>query len=131
MTPRMQAILDRIYQYNARHLAQHTFGLSEETVYDALVVAPSYAPRKIITDSRYEIRETGGQSYCTDLIEMETATFYALAEIMGIPAVALLVVSDNSATGAPLVGRSEELQQRYEHTRRVVLMELIGKIAGL
>lgn len=71
MTPRMQAILDRIYQYNARHLAQHTFGLSEETVYDALVVAPSYAPRKIITDSR------------------------------------------------------------YEHTRRVVLMELIGKIAGL
>ncbi len=263
MTPRMQAILDRIYQYNARHLAQHTFGLSEETVYDALVVAPSYAPRKIITDSRYEIRETGGQSYCTgyevegnglklawiktaaggcnmldylsicgelqfkrlifigavgalkpgfeigdlctpsfsvagtmanaylkehirdyqpfekvfpdsayldqvvnlaaengiplrkasvfctdsismeythldeirafgtDLIEMETATFYALAEIMGVPAVALLVVSDNSATGAPLVGRSEELQQRYEHTRRVVLMELIGKIAGL
>lgn len=77
MTPRMQAILDRIYQYNARHLAQHTFGLSEETVYDAL-----------------------------------------------------LVVSDNLATGAPLVGRSEALQQRYEHTRRVVLMELIGKIAG-
>lgn len=33
MTPRMQAILDRIYQYNARHLAQHTFGLSEETMH--------------------------------------------------------------------------------------------------
>ena len=36
------------------------------------------------------------RSFDTDLIEMETSTFYAIAEIMDIPAVALLVVSDTT-----------------------------------
>ena len=45
--------------------------------------------------------------------------------------VALLVVSDNSATGVPLAGRSEELQKVYEHARCVILPDMIYKIAGL
>jgi len=263
VTEKMRQILHNVHKYNMDHLAQVNFGLSEETVYDALVVAPSYSPHKIITDSSYKITETGGQSYCTgyevekgqmklawiktaaggcnmldyllicgelkfkklifigavgalkeefpigtictpsysvagtlantylkdsikdyvpfekiypeedfvnqvirmaaenghtiqkasvfctdsiameythleeiksfgtDLIEMETSTFYAIAKIMELPAIALLVVSDNSASGVPLVGRSEEVQKVYDHARKVVLMELIHGIANL
>ncbi len=47
---------------------------------------------------------------------------------MEIPAIALLVVSDNSVTGIPLVGRSEEIQKVYEHSRKTVLIELIHKV---
>ena len=71
------------------------------------------------------------KSFGTDLIEMETSTFYAIAKIMELPAIALLVVSDNSASGVPLVGRSEEVQKVYDHARKVVLMELIHGIANL
>ena len=69
------------------------------------------------------------KAFGTDLIEMETATFYAVAELMRIPAIALLVVSDNSATGVPLMGRSDDLQAQYEYARTVVLPELIYRIA--
>lgn len=55
-----------------------------------------------------EIKEFG-----TDLIEMETACFYLMADLMEVPSVALLVVSDNSATNTALVGRTEEQQRRY------------------
>lgn len=71
------------------------------------------------------------KSFGTDLIEMETSTFYAISKIMEIPAIALLVVSDNSATGVPLVGRSEEIQNVYEHSRSVILPDLIYRIAKL
>ena len=47
-----------------------------------------------------EIRAAGAE-----LIEMETALFYQLADLFEVPAVALLAVSDNAATGAPLLGR--------------------------
>jgi len=245
------------------HLAKINFGLSEEIIYDALIVAPSYAPSKVIIDGSYRITETGGQSYCTgylvereqlkiawiktaaggcnmldyllicgelqfnklifigaagalkeefeigdictpvysiagtlantylkqnikeyvpferiypvrrfvdhvirmadscgyaireasvfctdsivmeythldeirmfgtDLIEMETSTFYAIAEMMKIPAIALLVVSDNSASGVPLVGRSREDQEKYEYSRKVILPDLLYRIAKL
>ena len=260
MTPKMKQILDNCHKYNMNHIANVNFGLSEDIVYDALVVAPSYAPNKIITDGSYKITQTGGQSYCTgyevekddlkiawiktaaggcnmldyllicgelqfkklifigavgalkeefnigdictpsysvagtlantylkesirdyvpfekiypdteyvdsiirlaeesnykirkasvfctdsiameythleeiksfgtDLIEMETSVFYAIAKLMEIPAIALLVVSDNSATGVPLVGRSEEVQRVYDYSRKVVLIDLIYKI---
>jgi len=245
------------------HIANINFGLSEDVMYDALVVAPSYSPHKVIRDVSYKITEMGSQSYCTgyevekddlkiawiktaaggcnmldyllicgelqfkklifigavgalkesfnigdictpsysvagtlantylkdsikdyvpfekiypdeeyvnriiqlakesnytirkasvfctdsiameythldeikafdtDLIEMETSTFYAIASLMQIPAIALLVVSDNSATGVPLVGRGEEVQRVYEHSRKVILIDLIYKITKL
>ena len=73
-----------------------------------------------------EIREFG-----TDLIEMETASFYLMADLMEIPGVALLVVSDNSASGVALVGHTEEEQLQYEHGRCEVIPEMILELAGV
>lgn len=71
------------------------------------------------------------KSFDTDLIEMETSFFYAIAKLMDVPAIALLVVSDNSSTGVPLLGRSEEMQKEYEYSRSVILPDMIYKIATL
>ena len=263
MTEKMKRILDRIYQYNASNLAKVNFGLDHTMAYDALVVAPSYGPHKILKDGSFKITETGAQSYCqgflvekdhlklawiktaagacnlldyllicgelqfkriifigavgalkegfdigdictpsysiagtlantylkesirdyvpfekvnpdeqyvarivelardsgyrireasvfctdsiameyshldeirefgTDLIEMETSALYAVGKLMEIPTIALLVVSDNSATGVPLVGRSDAVQAIYEHSRCVILPDMICKIASL
>lgn len=261
MKDKMRQILDNLHKHNMEHIANINFGLSEDVVYNALVVAPSYSPGKVITDNTFVVTEIGSQSYCTgyevkkdniriawiktaaggcnmldyllicgelqfkklvfigatgalkkefnigdictplysvagtlantylkdsikdyipfekiypdseyvdsiirlaeesnytikkasvfctdsivmeythleeiksfdtDLIEMETSTFYEIAKLMEIPAIALLIVSDNSATGVPLVGRSEETQKIYEYSRKVVLIDLIYKIA--
>ena len=260
MTEKMKQILDNLHKYNMKHIANVNFGLSEDIMYDALIVAPSYSPDKVIMDGTHKITETGSRSYCTgyevekdnlkiawiktaaggcnmldyllicgelqfkklifigavgalkesfnigdictpsysiagtlantylkesindyvpfekiypdtdyvdkiielanesnyeikkasvfctdsiameythleeiksfgtDLIEMETSTFYGIAKLMEVPAIALLIVSDNSATGVPLVGRSEEIQKVYEYSRKVVLIDLIHKI---
>lgn len=260
MTDQLKQILDNLHKYNPSNLAYANFGLDDSIPYDALVVAPSYSPPKILKDGSFSITELRTQSYCAgylvekdglkiawiktaaggcnvldyllicgelrfkrlifigavgalkadieigeictptysiagtlsntylksnlkdyipfekiypdvaytaevmelahncghsiraasvfctdsvvmeythldeirafgaDLIEMETSTFYAVAELMGIPAIALLVVSDNSATGVPLVGRSEAHQEEYEYARTVVLPELIYRI---
>ena len=262
MTERMKTILNHFHHYATDHLAALCFGLSEETVYDALVAAPSFVPFRILNEAEWDIRQTGQQGYCagweaekdgrtlawiktaaggcnlldylavcaelrvkrlifvgaagalkpsfalgdvcvpsysvagtmanaylqtslrayvpfekvypdeacaeealrlaadlghtikrasvfctdsiameythleeirsfgTDLIEMETSAFYGLAELMALPAVALLVVSDNSATGVPLVGRTDEQQARYEQARKTVLGDLIGALCA-
>ncbi len=69
------------------------------------------------------------KKFNTDLIEMETITFYLLADLLEVPAIALLVVSDNSAAGHPLVGRDEKLQEKYNFSRSIIIPELIYKIA--
>ena len=257
MKKRMQQILDRLHQYSSANMAEACFGLDRNILYDALVVAPSYSPPKLLKDGSFRFTLLRSGSHCdgylvekdgltiawittasgacnlldyllicgelqykqliflgavgalkadfevgevctptysiagtlantylkdslrdyipfeaeypdptylaqvlalardcghpirgasvfstdsvvmeythleeiksfgTDLIEMETATFYAVAALMELPAVALLVVSDNSATGAPLVGRADQAQRRYEHARTVVLPALL------
>ena len=70
-----------------------------------------------------EIRAAGAE-----LIEMETALFYQLADLFEVPAVALLAVSDNAATGAPLLGR-EELGMDYRRARGWAIPDLIYHIA--
>jgi purine-nucleoside phosphorylase len=70
------------------------------------------------------------KKYNTDLIEMETSTFYLVAELLEVPAIALLVVSDNSASGHPLVGRNDELQNKYNHGRKDIIPELIYRITN-
>lgn len=263
MTDRLKTILENLHKHNMDGLAKINFGLADDVVYDAMVVAPSYSPGKILTDNSFRYTELGSQSYCqgflvekdglklawiktaaggcnmldyllicgelrfrrlifvgavgalkeefdigdvctpsfsvagtlantylkesikdyvpfehiypernyiarvielaaekgyfikeasvfctdsiameythldeirsfgTDLIEMETSTFYAIAKIMDIPAIALLVVSDNSATGVPLVRRSDEIQMKYERSRCQVLPDLICMIAKM
>jgi purine-nucleoside phosphorylase len=69
------------------------------------------------------------KSFDADLIEMETSSFYLMTELMEVPGVALLVVSDNSATGAALVGRTEEEQVKYDKGRNVDLPNLIVALA--
>ena len=70
------------------------------------------------------------RAFDTDLIEMETASFYLMADLFELPAVALLVVSDNSASGVALIGRTEEEQAQYERGRCVVLPAMILALAA-
>ena len=71
------------------------------------------------------------KSFGTDLIEMETSSFYRLADLMEKDAVAILVVSDNSASGDPLLGRSEEQSRRFDHVRKVLIPRLLARIVNL
>ena len=66
----------------------------------------------------------------TDLIEMETSSFYRMADLLEVPGVALLVVSDNSASGVALVGRTEEQQRKYDVGRKVILPDMIWAITN-
>ena len=70
-----------------------------------------------------EIKAAGAE-----LIEMETGVFYLLADLFEVPAVALLAVSDNSATGAPLLGRDEPCMD-YRRARGWAIPDLIYHIA--
>lgn len=70
------------------------------------------------------------RSFGTDLIEMETSSFYIMTDLFEIPGFALLVVSDNSASGVALVGRTEEEQRLYEVGRNKVLPEMILTLAA-
>ncbi len=71
------------------------------------------------------------RSFDTDLIEMETAAFYTMSALLEVPAIALLVVSDNSASGTALIGRTEEEEARYDHGRKVILPRVILRIAAM
>ena len=75
-------------------------------------------------DHLEEIRAFG-----TELIEMETAAFFLMAELLEIPSAALLVVSDNSAAGNALIGRTDAEREKYEYGRDVVLPEMLFRIA--
>lgn len=69
------------------------------------------------------------RAFGTQLIEMETSSFYRLSELWEKPASALLVVSDNSTTGAALIGRTAAQQIRYDSNRKQAIPELIYQIA--
>lgn len=71
------------------------------------------------------------KSFDTDLIEMETSSFYLLAELMEKKAVALLVVSDNSANGEPLLGMDEKQHERYNTGRKILVPRLLERIVNL
>jgi purine-nucleoside phosphorylase len=70
------------------------------------------------------------KAFDTDLIEMETSSFYLMTELFELPGIALLVVSDNSASGVALVGRTQEQQQQYDFGRNVVLPDMILSLAA-
>lgn len=44
MKQKLNLILERMRQYNSEDMAYHVFRLDKNTVYDALVVAPSFTP---------------------------------------------------------------------------------------
>lgn len=98
---------------------ENGFEIKEASVF----CTPSIACEYIHLD---EIRK-----FNTDLIEMETAVFYMMSDLIEIPSIALLVVSDNSSTGIPLVGRTEEQQIKYNKGKFVDLPSLIFEVAKL
>lgn len=71
------------------------------------------------------------KSFDTDLIEMETSSFYLLAELIEKPAAAILVVSDNSANGDPLLGMEDTQNARYNEGRKRLFPRLLERIANL
>jgi purine-nucleoside phosphorylase len=93
----------------------------------ALTAAPVFCTDSIACEYAHlsEIRAMGAQ-----LIEMETSTFYRLADMMEVPAIALLVVSDNSACGTPLVGRGDEVNVGYRAVRSTVIPEVVAAVAA-
>ena len=68
------------------------------------------------------------KSFDVSLIEMETSSLYLMADLMEKPAVALLVVSDNSATGESLVLRTPEQKAVYNNSRLEVIPKILLKI---
>lgn len=54
-----------------------------------------------------------------------------MADLMEKPAVALLAVSDNSATGDPLLARTDEQKRLYNVTRKQVIPQIILGIAKM
>jgi len=102
-------------------------GLGREKGYDirkaSVFCTPSLTLEYIHLD---EIR-----SFDTDLIEMETSAFYYMTDLFELPGIALLVVSDNSASGVPLVGRSEDEERKYDYGRHVVIPDMILSMAAL
>ena len=52
MKEALKRIVEKFHQYNSEHMAAQTFGLREDIVYDALVVAPSFTPHKLHLDER-------------------------------------------------------------------------------
>lgn len=71
------------------------------------------------------------KEFNTDLIEMETAAFYLMGDLMEVPSIALLVVSDNSSTGVALVGRTKEEQDKYNNGRYEILPSLVLDISSI
>lgn len=71
------------------------------------------------------------KSFGVQLIEMETSSFYLMADLMEKPAIALLAVSDNSATGDPLLARTDEQKRLYNKTRKQVIPKIILDIAKM
>lgn len=103
----------------------HVISLARENGYE-LKTAKVFCTDSISCEYSHldEIRATGAE-----LIEMETSTFYQLAELFEVPAVALLAVSDNSATGKPLLGQSRAQHEKYNMTRGIIVPDLILHLA--
>ncbi|MBR4895360.1 MAG: hypothetical protein IKZ41_02955 [Clostridia bacterium] len=115
VTPYDPAFVDRV------------IGLAREAGH-SLQKASVFSSDSIVLEYRHldEIRAFG-----TDLIEMETASFYLLADLLEKPAAALLAVSDNLADGSPLAGRSDEERAPYDRTRFRAVPETILKVAAM
>lgn len=110
---------------------------------------PAFISRVTEEAAARGIRIRSGKVYCTDsicceyyhlpfirsfapeLIEMETAMFYRLAARLEKPSVALLVVSDNSTNGQPLLGRSPEQEAAYKLSRAQHIPALVRMLAEM
>ena len=51
MKDKLRNMVECFHKYNTEHMALQAFGLSEDTSYDALVIAPSFTPYKLKMDT--------------------------------------------------------------------------------
>lgn len=56
---------------------------------------------------------------------------YLMADLLEKPAIALMAVSDNIASGDPLVGRTAEQKRLYNITRKQRIPQIIIDIAKM
>ncbi|MDE7095836.1 MAG: hypothetical protein K2O23_05035, partial [Anaeroplasmataceae bacterium] len=72
MKQKLKKILDTMHEYNTSNLAYHTYGVTSEMVFDALVIAPGWKPTKIITDSSFHTTVLAVNNYDSSyLVEKE------------------------------------------------------------
>ncbi len=110
---------------------------------------PDFVDKAIskINDMGYEIRQE--PVFCTDsfmgeyahldfiksfgarIIEMETCAFYEVADLMEKPAIALLAVSDNSATGDSVIVRTKEQKEKYNSCRKGIIPKILLELAKM
>lgn len=96
--------------------------------YSDMIQAPVYCTDSIFCEySHLDFIKSFGAK----LIEMETSSFYLMADLLEKPAIALMAVSDNSANGDPLVGRTEEQKRLYNIIRKQVIPKIIIDIANM
>ena len=62
-----------------------------------------------------------------NVIEMESATFFNVMNLIGKPAAAILIISDNSSVGQHLIDTNEETRNKY-HSARTRLKDILLNI---
>ena len=63
MKEKLRQIVDTFHRYNSEHMAMQAFGLSDETEYDALVIAPSFTPYRLHMDDTCTVTTLREGSY--------------------------------------------------------------------
>lgn len=111
---------------NSPEFVESVIGLIRETGYEILQV-PVFCTDSVLCEYAHMdfIR-----SFDVSLIEMETSSFYLMADLMEKPAAAILVVSDNSATGDSLVLRTPEQKEIYNRSRFKAIPEILLRIVS-
>ena len=89
-----------------------------------------YQSNNYFVEYEFLIKKYGTDTGCTEYREYFVENGCGMTDLFELPGIALLVVSDNSASGAALVGRTEEEQQQYDYGRNVVLPDMIVTLAA-
>ena len=55
MKDALKSIVNAFHKYNSEHMATQAFGLSEDIIYDALVIAPSFSPYKLHVEEKCKV----------------------------------------------------------------------------
>ena len=63
MKEKLKKILDTCHKYNSEHMMLETFGLRDDIMYDALVVAPSFTPYKLHMDQYCKVTTLRESAY--------------------------------------------------------------------
>ena len=88
------------------------------TPYPAIHEAPVWTTASIFRETKAEVREYAKQGMAA--VEMEAASLFTAAEVLGLEAAAVLVISDSLATGshqlAPRQRRINQVQRQVTRT---------------